>query len=415
MKNNTIITMIKKELDRFFKDSRMVVNTILLPGLMIYVLYTLMGIALANQLEPDVYDYYETKAIHIPAEWKDDLWYMEEIPDEEEAIDKVMEDIRDQKCALFVVFPENLLESATEYHASLLKNPKISYVEESSESEIYIHEEERLAPQIYIYYNSAYTDSQKAYQDMVEYLDDYESSRANLFDINNDARVKFDLATEEDTTGKLFSSTVPFLLIIFLYSGCIAVAPESIAGEKERGTMASLLITPAKRSHIALGKIAALSVIAVLSGASSALGTLLSMPNLMDTDSSGINQSVYTFTDYALLAVVILSTALVLITMISLISAFAKDLKEAQTYVTPLMVIVMLVGITAMFGDGAKSFLGYYCIPLYNSVQSMVGIFSFKATTMQLLVTVIANIVATGAGAFVLSKMFDSEYIMFHK
>lgn len=379
----------------------MVVTTILLPGLMIYVLYTLMGVALANQLDYDLIDW-DRKAINIPAEWEDGIG-LKEIPDEEETIDQVMEQIRNQECELFVVFPENLLESAMEYHASLLENPKLEL------------EEDRQAPQIYIYYNSASTDSQKAYQDMVEYLDDYEASRANLFDINNATGVNFDLATEEDTTGKLFSSMVPFLLIIFLYSGCIAVAPESIAGEKERGTMASLLITPAKRSHIALGKIAALSVIAVLSGASSALGTLLSMPNLMDGESSGINQSVYNFADYALLAVVILSTALVLITMISLISAFAKDLKEAQTYVTPLMVIVMLVGITAMFGDGAKSALGYYCIPLYNSVQSMVGIFSFKATTMQLLVTVIANIVATGAGAVVLSKMFDSEYIMFHK
>lgn len=378
----------------------MVVTTILLPGVMIYVLYTLMGSALANQRESDVVDY-NCKAINIPAEWEDDIG-LKTIPDDEKSIDQVMEQIRDQECELFVVFPENFLKAAMEYHASLVEDSKTMSKEDS------------LAPQVYIYYNSASTDSQNAYNSLVEYLDDYESSRANLFDINNSTEVNFDLATDEDTTGKIFSSMVPFLLMIFLYSGCIAVAPESIAGEKERGTMASLLITPAKRSHIALGKIAALSVIAVLSGASSAIGTLLSMPNLMDGEGS-INQSVYTFADYALLAVVILSTALVLITMISLISAFAKDLKEAQTYVTPLMVVVMLVGITAMFGDDAKTSLGYYCIPLYNSVQSMVGIFSFKATTIQLLITVIINLLTTGAGAFVLSKMFDNEYIMFHK
>lgn len=400
MKNNTIFTMIKKELNRFFKDSRMVVTTILLPGVMIYVLYTLMGSAMLNQRESDLIEN-DCKAINIPAEWEDDIG-LKEIPDDEKSIDQVMEQIRDQECELFVVFPENFLKDAREYHASLVEDAKTT------------SEEERLAPQVYIYYNSASTDSQYAYDRLVKYLDDYESSRANLFDINNSTEVNFDLATDEDTTGKIFSSMVPFLLMIFLYSGCIAVAPESIAGEKERGTMASLLITPAKRSHIALGKIAALSVIAVLSGASSAIGTLLSMPNLMEGESS-IDQSVYTFADYALLAVVILSTALVLITMISLISAFAKDLKEAQTYVTPLMVIVMLVGITAMFGDDAKTSLGYYCIPLYNSVQSMVGIFSFSATTMQLLITVIINLLTTGIGAFVLSKMFDNEYIMFHK
>ena len=50
----------------------------------------------------------------------------------------------------------------------------------------------------------------------------------------------------------------------------------------------------------------------------------------------------------------ILSTVLVLVTAISLISAFAKTTKEAQTYVLPLMIVIMLVGITAMFGSGAQ-------------------------------------------------------------
>ena len=81
---------------------------------------------------------------------------------------------------------------------------------------------------------------------------------ANKFDVNHaDSKADtFDMADDKDSTAQLFSSMLPFLLLIFLYSGCISVAPESIAGEKERGTIASLLITPVKRSHIALGKIA---------------------------------------------------------------------------------------------------------------------------------------------------------------
>lgn len=70
----------------------------------------------------------------------------------------------------------------------------------------------------------------------------------------------------------IFSSMLPMLLMIFLFTGCMSVAPESIAGEKERGTIATLLVTPVKRSHIAIGKIIALSIIALLSGISSTLG-----------------------------------------------------------------------------------------------------------------------------------------------
>lgn len=208
---------------------------------------------------------------------------------------------------------------------------------------------------------------------------------------------------------------LPFYCLIFLYSGCISVAPESIAGEKERGTIASLLITPVKRSHIALGKIAALSIIALLSGASSAIGTIASVPKLMSASTNKISGASYGVNDYIMLGIIILSTALVLVTLIALISAFAKTIKEAQTYVTPLMIVVMLIGITSMFGSGARSQIYYYLIPIYNSVQSMVGIFSFHVHGSLILTTIASNLVVTAIGAACLAKMFDSEYIMFHK
>ena len=151
---------------------------------------------------------------------------------------------------------------------------------------------------------------------------------ANKFDVNRaDSKADtFDMADDKDSTAQLFSSMLPFLLLIFLYSGCISVAPESIAGEKERGTIASLLITPVKRSHIALGKIAALSIIALLSGASSAIGTIASVPKLMSASTNKISGASYGVNDYIMLGIIILSTALVLVTLIALISAFAKTI-----------------------------------------------------------------------------------------
>lgn len=396
MKNSTIITMMKKELARFFGDSRMVMTTIILPGLMIFVLYTVMGSALKDQLSPETL---EPKCyfMNLPQEWKEPLskqgFRIKEVENDTSEIEKAKKQVQEQDYALFAIFPENFMKKVKEY-------------EISSGTE---------APEVQIYYNSASTDSMSAYDILENHLDQYETSLANRFNINADQKENFDLATKEDTTAQMFSSMVPFLLLIFLYSGCISVAPESIAGEKEQGTMAALLITPVKRSHIALGKIAALSIIAILSGTSSALGTLVSIPKLMSSDSADFDQSVYGVGDYLMLAVVIISTALVLITMISLVSAFARTLKEAQTYVTPLMIIVMLIGITAMFGKDAKTAIGYYCIPVYNSVQSMVGIFSFQASSLYLLTTVVVNLLVTGIGALVLAKMFDSEYIMFHK
>ncbi len=112
---------------------------------------------------------------------------------------------------------------------------------------------------------------------------------------------------------------------------------------------------------------------------------------------------------------VILVTILILISLLSIISAFAKSVKEATTAVMPLMIVVMLVGITSMFGDGAKEAFYWYLIPLYNSVQAMNGIFSFSYIPMNIMVTVISNFVYVIILAVALTRIFNSEKVMFSR
>ena len=196
-----------------------------------------------------------------------------------------------------------------------------------------------------------------------------------------------------------------------LYSGCTSVATESIAGEKERGTIATLLITPVGRSQIAFGKILALSLISLLSGASSTLGTVLSLPKMMGNTVSG---SVYSLREYLLLAMVALSTVLLMVTIISLISTFAKSVKEASTMTAPLMMVVTLVGVLGMAGLGSADNFALYLIPLYNSSQAMSGIFSFADVTVPVIITVLSNLAYSLAGVWLLTKLFHNEKILFN-
>ena len=392
--NNSILTIMKKELARFFGDKKVVFSTILLPGLMIFVLYSFMGSALSSQFSVEEDYKAECYVLRLP---EDDTLQMllkesfqfQEISSEEE-VKQVKKKLQQKETDLCVVFPENFAEDIAE------ALPVTSSA---------------LPPEVQIFYNSSETSSETAYQTMSGILDQFEGMLSNRFDINKSDGVAYDLAKKEDAVGSIFSSMLPMLLLIFLFSGTLAITPESIAGEKERGTIATLLVTPVKRSHIAIGKILALSIIALLSGASSTIGTVLSMPKLMG-GAGELDGTVYSVTDYLLLAVVILSTVLVLVTALSLISAYAKSIKEAQSYATPLMILLMLVGITAMFGNGAKEELYYYCIPAYNSVQSMVRIFQFEVTADTMLVTVASNVAVTFIGMFVLTKMFQSERIV---
>ncbi len=397
MKSNAIVTIFKKELCRFFKDRR-TLTALLMPGILIYVIYSLMGGAMSDTIMVDE-DYIPSITVaYMPDSLRPlfeatDLFAVSE-PDvvDGEVILSCKEQISEGKRNLLVIFPSDFDERVAQYSPA----------------------DGALASNIEIYYNSSDTESSAAYQTMVVLLDQYESAMSNKFDINraDSEDVTYDLAKEEDMMAMVFSMLMPMLLML-LFSGCMAVAPESIAGEKERGTVASLLITPTKRSHIAIGKILALSVMALISGASSTIGVVLSLPKLMG-DTVTLDGSVYGVADYLMLGVVILSTVLLLITLISIISAYAKTVKEASTYVMPLMLLSMVIGLSGMFGASATEPY-FYLIPLYNSAQSMTSIFSFDANIVNMTVTVVSNLAFSGIGVFVLTRMFNSEKIMFNK
>lgn len=393
MKN--IKTIISKELYRFFKDIRLVITTLFIPALMIYSLYSFMGPAISSSFTPDdsyvgtVYVANYPESVENILETAELNIVLFEIESNE--IDSKKELVTNNAAELIIVFPENFDNEVTSYDP-------LSGLS---------------APHVEIYFNSSETESTNLYNVFLSILDVYESSMANRFDINA-AAADYDLADEKDVIVMMFSMLLPFLIITFLFSGCMALAPESIAGEKERGTIATLLITPIKRSELAIGKIVSLSVLATLSALSSFLGTMLSLPKMMGPAMEGAGTMAYGILDYIGLLLVITSTVLVLITLVSIISAFAKSVKEATTLVMPLMIVVFLLGITSMFA-GATTNTVLYAIPIYNSVHVMSSIFSFNFNLTNFVITLVSNVLYTGLLIFVLTKMFNNEKIMFSK
>ena len=386
---NGVLTIMKKELARFFGDKRMVVS-ILMPGVLIYIMYAFMGNAMGSAFGMDE-DYTPAiQAVSLPGSMEALLpqtgFSLITGTDEEAA----KEAVTNQELDLLLVFPEGFDEAVAAYEAS----------------------SGAPAPNVEVYYNSASTNSSFAYRAVVDLMDAYEAQMVNKFDVNAGGE-GYDLATAEDAAGSFFAMMMPLLLMIFLYSGCAAVAPESIAGEKERGTIATMLITPIRRSDVALGKILALALISMISAASSTVGAVLALPKMMGGMTEGVSADIYSIQDYLLLAAVIFSTVLVLVTVISILSAFAKTIKEAQTYVMPVMLVVMGLGIVGMFGGGASQELASYCIPLYNSVQCMMGVFSFTSLPLGVAATVGVNAAVTLLGVVVLAGLFNSEKIIF--
>ena len=394
-----LISIMKKELTRFFTDPRMVLTVVLMPGLLFYLLYSLMGNAMMENTAVDSGYQPKVYAVNLPDSLSNSfsaagLEFEEIAPTETETI---KEQVAAKQTDLLIVFPKDF---DTEVAAALNSEGTVTETE--------------------LFYNSTRIESSTAYGAAQSVLASYKESLLPLFTING-SEDTYDLASREDATGSIFASLLPMLLLLFLYSGCIAVAPESIAGEKERGTIATLLVTPLKRWELALGKVLSLCFIALLFGASSFIGVMLSLPSMLqqggDVGGEGIfaSASLYGMQDYLMLLAVILSTIVLFVGLISIVSAFARSIKEASTLSVPIMAIVLVVGFSAMFQTSSTTEMLLYLIPVYNSVQSMIAIFSFTAEALPIALTIVVNFIATGLCIIVLTRMFNSERIVFSK
>ena len=386
----TIITVLKKELRRFFTDSRML-TSIFLPGILIYFIYSLLGGVVLDFTNKEITEYkiyIENEPVELVEMYNIESWTVEKnviVLTEEEAI----QNVKDGSLDLYIIYEEDFSEKVAQYKTGLGD-----------------------APYIGIYYNSTVDSSYSLYDYTLTYLDYYEASLANKFDVNTDLNYNYDLASKDDISVKIIGMILPFILMTFLISGAMGICSESIAGEKERGTIATLLVTPVRRRDLVIGKIGALGITTIASAFVSFLGLILSIPKLAGADFSF---SAYGVVPLLMLFFVVIITALFFTTLLTIVSTYAKSVKEANSLAGPLMIVVMVVGMSGMMASSANSNIFMYLIPIYNSIQAFTGILNQSFDIWAIVITILSNTVYISLGVFLLTKMFNSEKIMFNK
>ena len=395
MKSNTL-TIIKKEFARFFGDRQMLFTTVLLPGLLIYLIYSFMGMGMKKMVTEGANELVTLCVENLPASMAPIVDGIPATMTTQQAVSQEdIEKLKDKNLNVVLVrFPTAFDEKVATY------DPQSGMA----------------APNVEIYYNSANNASSRVYHMLEASLSAYENQLSNRFDINRADNVEahFDMASQDDVLGSILSKLIPMLILMMLFSGVMAIAPSAIAGEKERGTIATLLVTPLRRNELALGKVVSLSGIALMSGISSFIGIALSLPKMIQADAEGMTLN-YTFNDYLVILFIILATVLIMASAVSLLSALAKDVKNAGTMITPFMLVVVLCGLMPMFQSSTPENLTAYLIPFYNAVQVMTAVFAHEMKWMPVIVTLAANVVYTGVAVWGLTRMFNSEKVMFSK
>lgn len=384
-----IATLIKKEFYRFFRDPRLIV-TMLLPGILIYVIYSLMGNMIFSEKKYDftVYVEGESRIVALLEEGVAAAEGMTITIMTPENREDALREVKENKATALVSFSENFDEIVENYKPA-----------------------DGTAPQVRVYYNSASEAGMAFYAMTTQILESYERSLANKFDVNAGDEV-YDFGGADGVGMNVMSNLLPFLIVIFVFSAAMSLTLESVAGEKERGTLATVLVTSVKRSHVALGKIVPLSCISMIGAASSFLGVILSMPKLMGSSVGSVVSGIG-FLGYLFLFLLILSVVPLIVSAICVVSTYAKSVKEASAYTGVIMIFVMVLSLTSLFLGGIGDWI--VAVPLLNAVSCMSTILTATYSVWKCLVTVGVNLAFTALIVFAMAKMLSSERIMFGK
>ena len=407
--NNAIIVM-KKELARVFLDKKLIFSLFILPAVLMFGIYSIMGSMIGRFSSDSMEHISKVYILNAPEDFKEkaenkgyfDIADVTVLPSDTsaETITTVKDDILNGDAELLVAFDKDFINTASSY-----KN------------------EGDAIPNVAIYYNTSGNYSNAARNNFVNLiLDDYKNTilsgrfGGNL-EILNAFNVKNEVIVNEDkANGEVLGMLVPYLIVMLLFSSAMGLCVDAIAGEKERGTLASLLLSPIKRSELVFGKLTALSILSTLSAIVYSVSLIFAVPLMGASGTmSELNMSVH-FSAFQIVSLLIIMVALVYlyVGIISVISVLCKNTKEASTYISPLYILIIVAGMLTMFQGGIQKSDLLFAIPVYGSALSIQNIMTNELTAIQLAFsaggTILTGIIIT----FAIAKAFKSERIMFN-
>jgi len=219
------------------------------------------------------------------------------------------------------------------------------------------------------------------------------------------------VASSEEMIGKLAGGILPYIFIAFGFLGCMYPAIDLFTGEKERGTIETLLTTPVARWQILFGKMGVVVLSGLLASTAALIGLSLSIEVLDVVENAellaivhGILSVKFILLLYALLIPLTVFFAGVMIP----IAVYAKSFKEAQSIITPLNIVMVLPAMVGFF-PGIELNLTTACIPVVNIVLATKDLIAGTLDMGLLALSFGVMFAIATLAVFVSYKQFDKE------
>ena len=393
-----ILVIFKKELKRFFFDRRMLL-AMFLPGLLIFVAYTVMGNIMQSNLFSTA-----VKDTTYQIAYTDNYTANEEstLPKIVSLIDTYVKTAEKTNTVQTIAFSAAELDT---YKGKLKTKECHLVIAFSDYFEDLIHTDTK-GNDISLFYNGGTNASTNIYSIAYSLIQTaYDNYTTNYRDGQPQPA---DLGEKNIILQKVISFILPMVTVSMLYATITSFCPESISGEKERGTLATTLLTPIKRTEFIVGKIMALGVITVASGLSSYLGLMFSLPKMMGLVSTALP---FGPLEIILLFLIVITSLLVFVSFGVLISSLTNTIKEAGSLLGPFTGLFMMLSIVPTLLGSAP--IGFAFVPVMNLSACIYAIL-MQTPNLALLfgLTVASNLLYSAILVFVVAKLFNKEKVV---
>ena len=178
------------------------------------------------------------------------------------------------------------------------------------------------------------------------------------------------IASEKEMIGKIAGGILPYIFIAFGFAGCMYPAIDLFTGEKERGTIETILTTPILRWQILFGKMGVVILSGFIAATFALIGLFLSIEFLDISKNKEMHEIILSILSikFIISLFILLFPLIVFFAGIMIpIAVYAKSFKEAQSIITPLNILVFLPAMVGFF-PGIELNLTTACIPVVNVV-----------------------------------------------
>lgn len=396
----SLMIITRKELRRVFTDRRLVITSFILPMLSIALIYSMMGYMIQrsqDDIESHISKVIGSDVPKVVVDMMNADNTIEYIPGE---FDRVQAEplILDETYDYYINFEPEFEGKLAAFESGQLPFIEGAYSPKSDQS---INANYKMRALMEEYRQTV----------LAERIGD--ASYLKVYDLDTSS-----IEIPEDSQGidRGIANLVPMLVSIFIFAGAMGIGIDSIAGEKERGTIATMLLTPVDRGVIIGGKVISLSVVALFSMISSFIGVMISIPFsagfLSSSGAFEMSQMSLNGFDFLMFFISMIGLVGMYVSIISVLSMIANSIKEAGAYITPAYMVVMIAGFMNMFGSGTVSPVNYY-IPIYNNLINMQQVLLGDGDFGKVLISFATSAVITLLLVVLSRNLMHKEKVMF--